>query len=73
MGLAIVGREKERHLVSIQDWGLSARIAQSCYGIWFYPIKTVLPLGHHGVLPGARTDGIARAALPAEHARRRWR
>src|SRR4029077_18104791 len=43
MGLAVAGRVKEVHLASVQEWGPSARIAQACYGIWFYVIKTTVP------------------------------
>jgi Flp pilus assembly protein TadD len=43
MGLAIAGRVRTRHLVSIQSAGLSARISQSCYGVWFYLVKTIWP------------------------------
>jgi Flp pilus assembly protein TadD len=45
MGLAIVGREQSRYQVSVQNAGLAARLAQACYGIGFYPLKTVLPWG----------------------------
>jgi Flp pilus assembly protein TadD len=45
VGLAIVGREQSRYQVSVQNAGLPARLAQACYGIGFYPIKTVLPWG----------------------------
>ncbi len=34
----------ERDLVTIQDWGVSARLAQACYALGFYAFKTVLPL-----------------------------
>ena len=44
MGLAIVGRVAERTPVAVQVRGPTARIAQACYGIWFYLVKTVLPL-----------------------------
>src|SRR5439155_23187965 len=43
MGLAVVGRVQEQHLVTVQQSGLGARVAQACYGIWFYLVKTVLP------------------------------
>ena len=35
---------RSHELVRVEHWGLSARIAQACYGIWFYMIKTVLPM-----------------------------
>ena len=44
MGLAIAARRHVHALVPIQHDGVSARIAQACYGIWFYIVKTVLPL-----------------------------
>ena len=43
MGLAIAGRVGDRGQTSVQDWGIAARIARSCYGIWLYPVKTILP------------------------------
>jgi Flp pilus assembly protein TadD len=45
MVLAIAGRVHDRHLVPLKNQGFTARIAQACYGIWFYLIKTVLPSG----------------------------
>ena len=42
--LAVIGRVNEQHLAPFQGWSLSARIAQSCYGIWFHPLKTLLPV-----------------------------
>ena len=42
MGLAIAAKPQSR--VSIEDYQASARIAQACYGTWFYVKKTVLPL-----------------------------
>jgi tetratricopeptide (TPR) repeat protein len=43
MGLAVKGRKEAEHLASLEAVGLPARIAQSCYGIWFYLVKTVVP------------------------------
>jgi tetratricopeptide (TPR) repeat protein len=43
-GIAFVARVPHRRLVTEQAWGLSQRISQACYGVWFYLIKTVLPL-----------------------------
>jgi tetratricopeptide (TPR) repeat protein len=46
MGLAITARRKNPTMV--QDLGItrdiSARIAQACYGIWFYIVRTLVPL-----------------------------
>ena len=44
MGLAIAAKAHSHTIASIQHASLSARIAQACYGIWFYLVKTVLPL-----------------------------
>ena len=43
MRLAIVGRAEDIHLVTNKQPGIAARLCQSCFGIWFYLIKTVLP------------------------------
>jgi Flp pilus assembly protein TadD len=45
MGLAIKGRAYEPDPWHIQKWSLGERIAQSCYVVWFYLVKTVLPSG----------------------------
>ena len=44
MGLAIAAKARSHTIASIQHASVSARIAQACYGIWFYLVKTVLPL-----------------------------
>jgi hypothetical protein len=51
MRLALLGRHSEKNLASLQDWGFAARITQSCYAIWFYVVKTVLPLNIRGYYP----------------------
>jgi tetratricopeptide (TPR) repeat protein len=43
MGLAVSGRVQEHHLVAVENYGIGARIAQSCYGIAFYVLKTIVP------------------------------
>jgi tetratricopeptide (TPR) repeat protein len=43
-GIAFAARVPHRRLVTEQAWGLSQRISQACFGVWFYLIKTVLPL-----------------------------
>jgi protein O-mannosyl-transferase len=43
--LAILAKGSNDSLISIQDYGPAARIAQSCYGIAFYLAKTVWPVG----------------------------
>jgi Flp pilus assembly protein TadD len=51
MGIAVVARKYNRTLVPVQLWGVSSRVAQACYGIWFYIIKTVLPTDLMGYYP----------------------
>jgi tetratricopeptide (TPR) repeat protein len=43
MVLAYAGRAEARRLAPADGWGFPSRFAQACYGVWFYPIKTVLP------------------------------
>jgi tetratricopeptide (TPR) repeat protein len=43
VGLAVAGRVKSQHLATVREWSFAQRIAQACYGVWFYPIKTLLP------------------------------
>jgi tetratricopeptide (TPR) repeat protein len=43
MGLAVFGRVQERHIAGVQNWGIGPRIAQACYGIAFYAVKTIAP------------------------------
>jgi tetratricopeptide (TPR) repeat protein len=43
MGLAVKGRAQAEHVASLQHTGFWARVAQACFGIWFYLVKTVVP------------------------------
>jgi tetratricopeptide (TPR) repeat protein len=57
MVLAVAGRARAHHLASIEQVGMAARIAQSCYGIVFYAFKTVVPTGMTAYYPlPARVD-----------------
>ncbi|MGD0043828.1 MAG: tetratricopeptide repeat protein, partial [Isosphaeraceae bacterium] len=51
MGLAIAARKHDHTVIPTQDYGTSARIAQACYGIWFYIVKTLLPLDITALYP----------------------
>src|SRR5262249_25592063 len=42
--LAVLSKEQEGHLARAREWGIDKRVAQSCYGIWFYRVKTMLPV-----------------------------
>jgi Flp pilus assembly protein TadD len=44
MGVAIVGRTREQDPFRIEAWGPGARLARASYGIWFYIIKSVVPI-----------------------------
>jgi len=52
MGLAIAAKPRSRF--PIERYGASAGIAQACYGIWFYILKTVLPLDLNACYPSPR-------------------
>jgi protein O-mannosyl-transferase len=43
--LAVLAKRSNDSFSSIQNYGLAARIAQSCYGTVFYLLKTVWPVG----------------------------
>jgi protein O-mannosyl-transferase len=43
--IAILAKRSNDSLSSIQNYGLAARVAQSCYGTAFYLAKTVWPVG----------------------------
>ncbi len=60
MGVAIAAKKDSHALVPIQHYGTSERVVQACYGIWFYIVKTVLPLDITAFypLPG-RIDWLA--------------
>ncbi len=60
MGLAVAAKKQFDSLVSIQNYSASARIAQACYDVWFYIVKTVIPRDLTAVypLPG-RLDWLA--------------
>jgi tetratricopeptide (TPR) repeat protein len=58
MGLAIAARSQA--LFSTKQHDASARIAQVCYGIWFYIVKTIWPLNLVPVYPSPkRIDWLA--------------
>jgi tetratricopeptide (TPR) repeat protein len=52
MGLALAARPGSR--ASIEHYDASARLAKACYGIWFYPLKTALPLDLIPLYPSPR-------------------
>jgi protein O-mannosyl-transferase len=49
MSLAVAARTRALELVQQND--ISANLAQACYGIWFYVIKTVMPLDLVAIYP----------------------
>jgi tetratricopeptide (TPR) repeat protein len=42
--LAVQSKAQERHLAPTEEWGIDKRVAHACYGIWFYLVKTLLPV-----------------------------
>ncbi|HZW34531.1 MAG TPA: tetratricopeptide repeat protein, partial [Isosphaeraceae bacterium] len=64
MGLAIAARTHVRAMVPLERYGTSARIAQACYGIWLYIVKTVLPLDITALYPAPQqVDWLAQPFL----------
>ncbi len=43
MELAVAAKESSRTIMPLEQGGIAGRIAQACYGTWFYLIKTVIP------------------------------
>jgi tetratricopeptide (TPR) repeat protein len=43
-GLAVAAKAEDRSLIPLREGGLAARVAQACYGAWFYLVKTAVPL-----------------------------
>jgi tetratricopeptide (TPR) repeat protein len=43
MILALLGKRSNNSLIPVQDYGPWARVTQSCYGVWFYLVKTLVP------------------------------
>ncbi len=54
MALAIAAKREFHSVISIEQHGLSPRIAQACYGTWFYIVKTVVPTDLMAVYPVPR-------------------
>jgi len=52
MGLAIAAKPQSR--LSIEHYDTSAGIAQACYGIWFYIVKTAVPVNLSAFYPVPR-------------------
>jgi hypothetical protein len=61
LALACIGRVDQQHLDLVESQGLSARVAQACYGVWFYVIKTVLPRHITAYYPTPERLGLAEA------------
>jgi protein O-mannosyl-transferase len=43
MGLAVVAKSETRTIVALANDGVGSRVAQACYGTWFYLVKTAIP------------------------------
>ena len=71
MGLAIAAKPQSRF--PVEHYDASGGIAQACYGIWFYILKTVLPLDLIALYPLPKEIELARTPVQFEHPRRRWR
>jgi tetratricopeptide (TPR) repeat protein len=64
MGIAFVAKSQARAIAALEKEGIAARIAQACYGVWFYLFKTVIPRDLAAFYPQpARIDWSAPAFL----------
>jgi tetratricopeptide (TPR) repeat protein len=43
MGIAVAAKADVRVIAPLDQDGVTGRIAQACYGIWFYLVKTAIP------------------------------
>jgi Flp pilus assembly protein TadD len=59
MVVAYVAREDARHLAPVEGRSVSASIAQACYAVCFYPIKTILPWSITAYYPIPERLGLA--------------
>jgi Flp pilus assembly protein TadD len=84
IAVAIVAKERSRALHTLAHSGFAARLAQACYGVCFYLVKTIAPFGLTGCYPLPRdlsfTDPVFVASVVTVLAvsvsafllRRRW-
>ncbi len=64
--LAIQAKSGGRSLVPLEHDGIAARLAQACYGVWFYPVKSFVPIDIAAFYPlPARIDPMAPRFLLA--------
>lgn len=59
MVVAVLAKRSNQSLRSVVDYGVFARLAQSCYGIWFYLVKTLLPVDLVAYYPLPRPEAFA--------------
>ncbi|MHB1561664.1 MAG: hypothetical protein ACYC61_29800 [Isosphaeraceae bacterium] len=65
-GVAIRAKAGEQSLVPLEHDGIAARLAQACYGVWFYLVKTFIPIDIAAFYPlPARIDPLAPRFLLA--------
>ena len=68
---AVAYRARSSLEVVTQTRSLSSRLAQVCYSIAYYPIKTVAPDRPHSLPPDTQRRGPCRAFVPALRRERR--
>ena len=44
MAIAVAARADVHTIVPLEQDGIASRIAQACYGAWFYLVKTAIPM-----------------------------
>ncbi len=66
VGTAIAAKARVGTLAPLEHDGLRSRVAQACYGVWFYLVKTFIPINIAAFYPlPARIDPMAPRFLLA--------
>jgi Flp pilus assembly protein TadD len=60
MGLAVLGKHSNESIRSVQSYGFLERFSQSCYGTWFYLVKSLLPIGLTAYYPLPKSGELLR-------------
>src|SRR5262249_55544229 len=64
MVVAVIAQSRSQTLITYAEYGPSQRLAQACYGVWFYLQKTLVPLDLIAYYPLPRgMDGLAPSYL----------
>ncbi len=63
--MVVAVRAKAESVIPMAHAGLGSRVSQACYGVWFYLIKTVVPVGIIAFYPLPRSLALTRPLFAA--------